>query len=431
MDDFVIQLQAVLDEDSVKNIRNVIQKYPAELEAKLNTAKLKSEAQSAAKTISDALNKSGYNVSNKQTSQIFNSYITQTQSLDRQLDKTIAKINELRNTKSIDLKVSGLEKEQQNLDRLGLVTNELSKDFTELNRLKKEFDSSSGSNIVKNYEQLNSQMTKIANQQKIIKSNSDYQLSTSRQILTFDSRRSKAIQDISSYLSQNTKLTKSNTQEARDLYNEIIRIQKAYQDLNKTDPTATSQFSILNAELATYKKRVEEAGLSGRSFGDQAKHLLSQFNSWFGISQASMMVVDNLRQSVIELKEIDTLITEISKANDSLSKSQLNAIADDSFDVASEYGKRASDYLAGVQEASRAGYQNATEIAELSTAAQGAGDMTAELANQMIIATDKAYKLEGSAESLRTVLDGMNKINKMVLLYRNIWLHIWLLSGKR
>ena len=69
---------------------------------------------------------------------------------------------------------------------------------------------------------------------------------------------------------------------------------------------------------------------------------------------------------------------------------------------------------------SRAGYKNAESMAELSVAAQGAGDMTDEIANKMIIATDKAYKMNGSVEQLTKTLDGVNWINTMVQLYGNI-----------
>ena len=114
-----------------------------------------------------------------------------------------------------------------------------------------------------------------------------------------------------------------------------------------------------------------------------------------------------------ELKEVNTLLTEISKANDKLTKEQLTQIADDGFDTASKYGKKVTDYLSGVQEASRAGYENAEAIAELSVAIQGAGDVTEDVANSYVIATDKAYKLSGSIEALTEVFDGTNKITNL------------------
>lgn len=121
-------------------------------------------------------------------------------------------------------------------------------------------------------------------------------------------------------------------------------------------------------------------------------------------------VVSALKNAESELKNIDTYLTEISKANESLSKSDLAQIFDSSFETAGKYGKSAADYLSGVLEATRAGYENAAGIAELSIAAQGAGNMTAELANQYIRAVDNAYEMNGSVEKLTAVLDGSNYI---------------------
>ena len=68
------------------------------------------------------------------------------------------------------------------------------------------------------------------------------------------------------------------------------------------------------------------------------------------------------------------------------------------------------DYLSEFQAASDAGYKNAEKIAELSTAIQTAGDITSDLANKYIQATDNAFKLNGSIQSLTASLDGANNI---------------------
>lgn len=125
---------------------------------------------------------------------------------------------------------------------------------------------------------------------------------------------------------------------------------------------------------------------------------------------ANTTVGSEVKQTISDLKQIDTYLTEISKANNSLSKSELSRIGDNSFDVASKYGKTVTDYLAGVQEMSLAGYENADRMAELSAAAQGASSMTAELANQYIIATDRAFQMNGSIEALTQTLDGAYNI---------------------
>ncbi len=117
------------------------------------------------------------------------------------------------------------------------------------------------------------------------------------------------------------------------------------------------------------------------------------------------------KDTLSELREVDTLLTQISKEIGGLSKSDLKKLGSDAFDIASKYGKSASDYLTEFQEASRAGYQNAAQIAELSLAAQGAGNLTSELADRFITAADHAYKLGGSVSKLTEILDGSFSIS--------------------
>ena len=150
--------------------------------------------------------------------------------------------------------------------------------------------------------------------------------------------------------------------------------------------------------------------MAGKTLWQTFKEKFTKFTGWMSMTYAVSLFTRSIRQALTELKEVDTVLTEISKANDKLTDSQLAQIGSNSFGIASKYGKTATDYLTGVQEMSRAGYANAEAMGELSTAAQGAGDMTADVANQFIIAADKAYKMNGSVEELTKTLDGINYI---------------------
>ena len=105
-----------------------------------------------------------------------------------------------------------------------------------------------------------------------------------------------------------------------------------------------------------------------------------------------------------------------------MTKQELQELGSTSFASASELGKTASDHLTSVQEMSRSGYygEQGEAMAQQSLLAQAAGDMSADLANKYLLATNAAYKYEGNAEKLNAVLDGQNSINKMVALYGNI-----------
>ena len=72
--------------------------------------------------------------------------------------------------------------------------------------------------------------------------------------------------------------------------------------------------------------------------------------------------------------------------------------------------KKSTDYLTGVQEMYRAGFENAEEMSELSILAQSAGDMTSDAANDYLIATNAAYDYKNSVEELNKVLDSQNYI---------------------
>ncbi|MDE7207476.1 MAG: phage tail tape measure protein [Lachnospiraceae bacterium] len=132
---------------------------------------------------------------------------------------------------------------------------------------------------------------------------------------------------------------------------------------------------------------------------------------YLSVSSGIDFLVSKTKEALSELKEVDTLLTQIAKENNRLSKADLEKIGNDAFDIASKYGKNAADYLNGFQEAARAGYQNAAEIAELSLAAQSAGDMSAELASEFINAANSAYELGGYASKLTQILDGICSIS--------------------
>ena len=203
---------------------------------------------------------------------------------------------------------------------------------------------------------------------------------------------SKLSNNIGKYIKENTRLT------------------KGWIDAFETLQTKAKNGENVSKEFSQLKSKADLEGVSGKSFFSEIGRgfkQIGQFAYTYGVIERGIDLVAN---SVNELKEVDTLLTEISKANDSLSQFDLKNIGKSSFDIAGNYGKKATDFLSGVQEMSRAGYQDALAMAELSTAAQGAGDMTAEVANQYLIATDKAYKYQGSVESLTKVLDGSNNI---------------------
>ena len=251
------------------------------------------------------------------------------------------------------------------------------------------------------------EITNDANALKTSISANDTMSKQAQQAELLSSRIKKLVAEINTYKNANSrmmssnKLTSNGNTFAQELENMLLQLSHC---------ASTEDFQKIAANFRGIKAEAKQLGIEGGTVFTTLWEKLKKFSSWMSMTSVVSTFVMDIRNAIVELKEVNTLLTEISKANDKLTSSQLAQIGNNSFGVASKYGKTATDYLAGVQEMSRAGYANAEAMGELSTAAQGAGDMTSDTANQFIIAADKAYKMNGSVEELTKTLDGINYI---------------------
>ena len=96
-----------------------------------------------------------------------------------------------------------------------------------------------------------------------------------------------------------------------------------------------------------------------RNLNSQMTKMQSQaaqsFTQWLSVSSGVMLLISKTREAVSEIKELDNILTEISKTSDMTSQ-QLKQLGMDAYDAASKYGRTASDYLLGVQEMARSGF---------------------------------------------------------------------------
>ena len=177
--------------------------------------------------------------------------------------------------------------------------------------------------------------------------------------------------------------------------------------------------SLDDNELKNYTKQVNRIkakasaeGKTGLSFGAELKRAASQIGQFVSVYGVFQRTSDLFVQSVVDLKEIDNILTEISKTSD-LTSTQLKELGKNSFDAASVFGKTAQEYLTGIQEMSRSGFygKQAEDLAKVSIMAQAAGDMTSDVSNSYLLATNAAYGYKGSVEQLTAVLDGQNMIS--------------------
>ena len=181
--------------------------------------------------------------------------------------------------------------------------------------------------------------------------------------------------------------------------------------LKQRNATSADELKGYNKQVNALKTEAASLGKTGSSlFSDLSRGFkqIGQFALTYGGIQKG---VDMIMDSVSELKEIDSILTEISKTSD-LTNSQIKELGANSFEAASQWGRTAKDYLLGVQEMSRSGYygDQAEKMAQTSILAQAAGDLDADMANSYLLASNAAYQYQGNVEKLNALLDGQNMI---------------------
>ena len=111
------------------------------------------------------------------------------------------------------------------------------------------------------------------------------------------------------------------------------------------------------------------------------------------------------------MKNVDSELVVVRKVSDATAE-ELAVLKDRAYEVGAAYGVAASDYLNAAAEMSRAGYrEQAGDLAELATKIQLVGDVSQDVANKFLIATDKSYKMNGNFQKLSSTIDKLNEID--------------------
>lgn len=214
-------------------------------------------------------------------------------------------------------------------------------------------------------------------------------------------KKGKLQKEMQDFLNQNTKI-----QESPAFKKQAEEVEESLAAINNpgTLKDATKEFQL-------FKSEARATGYASTPISD----------IFTGISKNAVKLADKLglvsfgmqkfKESIGTLKDMSAILDDISKASN-ITQEDLKQLADDSFQVAGKYGKSGTSYLESVRDMARSGYgDNSKEMAELSLLTQSAGEMTADLANSYLLATDSAYKYGGQVEKLTAALDGANNIS--------------------
>lgn len=343
-------------------------------------------------------------LSNDKGQLIFNGTINGAESVVQHLDKAKNAINQTGDAIN-ELKAKNLadkidlgdynkkfETLQSSYRKLGLTSDEIESKTNDvavaLDKLKeKNLDT-----LVQDEKEFADALKKSQNEAAILKTDLDSIYNPKRQ--------AKLTNDIRDWLSKNTKASTDAKMSIEAYYNEL-----------SGGRVSVARLEEISQGLKDIESMQRKLGNLGKNVIDQIREGFGEFTQWFSISSGIILAASKTREAITEFKNLDNILTEISKTSD-LTVNQLAKLGSESFRTASKYGKTASDYLTGVQDMSQSGFygEKGSAMAEQSLLAQAAGDMSAEIANKYVLATNAAYKFDGAAEKINAVLDGQNSI---------------------
>ncbi|MFA5559995.1 MAG: phage tail tape measure protein, partial [Methanofastidiosum sp.] len=206
-------------------------------------------------------------------------------------------------------------------------------------------------------------------------------------------------------------ISSQNLKSLNELENAIIRLDPKSAQYTQRMREHELQLKKITTETGIYRQKIHEAGRYTNIFGQNLLEAGKKFAGWMLMGSIIMGIIRQLRFAITTLKEIDTELVNIAKITD-YTKQEMQDLVKTAIAAGQELGRTAQEYLKAVTTFARAGFgKQAEEYAKLSLLLQNVGDVTAEVANETLIATNAGFQLQGSYQALMGIIDKFNNIS--------------------
>lgn len=206
------------------------------------------------------------------------------------------------------------------------------------------------------------------------------------------------------------KATLQNIRDVTGFVNATTKAKNASTDWAK----AQKQVADASAKAAAATKQVgtaaNQASKSTKALGDSVGNVAIKMAKWQIMGELVSKPIAAFKEAVQTMKEVDSELVNIQKVTGS-TDAEMAKLTDRAYQMASAYGRTATEVLAASTEFARAGYGDQIEsLSEMSILLQNVGDISSETANKFLLSVDAAWKLGGSEKELMAVMDGLNEI---------------------
>ncbi len=162
----------------------------------------------------------------------------------------------------------------------------------------------------------------------------------------------------------------------------------------------------INGEIQHTHNHVRNAGNAANNLANQFQRGLQTLIAYRVLNS----IIRSISEAATELKNVDTEMVSIRKVTE-LTVNDMEKLRKSSFDVAENYSRSASHYLASTAAFAKAGYKDKMdELGELALLTENVSECENDLANKFLIASNASWKLNGDIEKLTAILDGCNAV---------------------
>ena len=309
MNDFSILLQAIIDQTGLQSeaqkVQKIFDKYKVKLEPEFNKASLSNTFKSMAQGMADELNKTlGTNLTGEDVFTIYEKHALKMSSAAKQAAKDAQ--NLANQVKNIGTAVGGggktatdIEVLRNSFAKLGLSADQVK---TKMNGLDQEFaqlqtlmsNGASNKDVVAQWEQLQNALAKT--QQALRQTRSDYGLLVSNQ------QRLNLANSMEKFLAKNPNITKGAKADI-DAYVTSLR--------QLDTQMGRMQFDAMKQGFTKIETSMRGLGKLGYNIKQQFTQAAEAFSYYFSARYLVMGFITELQNAITEIKEVDTLLTEI------------------------------------------------------------------------------------------------------------------------
>ena len=206
------------------------------------------------------------------------------------------------------------------------------------------------------------------------------------------------------------KATLQNIRDVTGFVNATTKAKNASTDWAK----AQKQVADASTKAAAATKQVgtaaNQASKSTKLLGDSIGNIAAKMAGWQIMGELVSKPIAAFKEAVQTMKEVDSELVNIQKVTGA-TDAKMAKLTDRAYEMASAYGRTATEVLSASTEFARAGYGDQIEsLSEMSILLQNVGDVSSDTANKFLLSVDAAWKLGGSEKELMAVMDGLNEI---------------------